>query len=52
MPRGLGSVRELQNFVECAVILAQGSELYVPVVELMDTKKVSSGVYGFCAALT
>jgi len=27
MPRGLGSVRELQNFVECAVIRAQGSEL-------------------------
>jgi len=52
MPRGPGSVRELQNFVECAVILAQGSELYVPVAELMDTKKVSSGVYGFCARLT
>jgi hypothetical protein len=32
--------------------VTEGSELYVPVVELMDTKKVSSGVYGFCAALT
>jgi formate hydrogenlyase transcriptional activator len=32
-----GNVRELENFVERAVILTQGSELYVPLAELRQS---------------
>ena len=34
-----GNIRELENFLERAVILTQGSALYVPITELRDETK-------------
>lgn len=38
-----GNVRELKNFIERAVILTQGSDLYVPLTELTRAPNGSSG---------
>ena len=37
-----GNIRELQNFIERAVILTQGSELRVPLKELKRSSAVST----------
>lgn len=38
-----GNVRELENFVERAVILTQETDLFVPLAELKEASKVSTG---------
>jgi formate hydrogenlyase transcriptional activator len=37
-----GNIRELQNFIERAVILSEGSSLRPPLAELRETKSKSS----------
>jgi len=37
-----GNIRELENFIERAVILSRGSELQPPLAELAQRKKLSS----------
>jgi formate hydrogenlyase transcriptional activator len=40
----LGNIRELENFIERAVILSRGSELELPLSELAERQKSSSAV--------
>ena len=47
-----GNIRELENFIERAVILSDGSELQPPLAELAKQKEVSSALVGSASHAT